>query len=175
MAGAGTITFRRRSVVTRAVAGAAALAVVASLLAWNASQEVAPSLQISDARARAVDAIVADVPREAHVLVSLMLRGRLADLGYRAQGGFEALQNTAARGGRGNEALIAPLLSESRRSPVFVSRNAFGWTLNQSRFLGATGDAVWRLLHVFWRFKPVLTVRGLPFSETLYRVRLRVR
>jgi hypothetical protein len=169
LGGAGTATFRRRPASWRIAEAGVALAAVAALLAWNASQEVAPSLQLSDARGRAVLAIETRVPREAHVLISLVLAGRLADEGYHAEGGFAGLQ-AAVRGGAAKPGIDA-LLAES--VPLFVSSAAFGLTKGQSAFLGTTGKDLWRRLRRCCAVRPVMATHGLPRDETLYRVRPR--
>src|SRR5947208_8346286 len=77
-AGAGTRAFTRRRGWVRAAAIVACVAVVAALLAWNASKEVGPNLDQSAASARAAAAIEQHVPRDALVVSSLTLAGRLA-------------------------------------------------------------------------------------------------
>jgi len=171
MAGAGTITFRRRVPATRALTAAAALAVVAALLAWNAAQEVAPSIELSRARGRAVRALEARVPRDSSLLLSLILGGRFADDGYDAGGGFAALQ-AAVRAGVPKPGLDA-VLAAARTRPVYVSSLAFGFTKGQARFLGATGRNIWKQLHTCCELSLVYRTRGLPRDESIYRVRPR--
>src|SRR5207253_2623389 len=115
MAGAGTRAFGRRMVGLRVIGLGAAVAVVASLMAWNAGQEVAPSLDLSRARGAAVIAVASHVGRGAHVVTSLMLAGRLADDGFHAEGGFAALQRAVRFGHR--KPGVGALVSEARRRP----------------------------------------------------------
>src|SRR5207248_2908722 len=65
IAGAGTITFRRRVPAIRIATAALALALVAAALTWNAGKEVAPSIEASHRRGHEVERIEARVPRSA--------------------------------------------------------------------------------------------------------------
>jgi hypothetical protein len=117
-AGAGTRALGRRRTSFRFAAVGVAVALVAALAAWNATREVAPSLDRSGANARAVAAIEAHVPRDAFVVTSLFLAGRLADDGYTAEPGFAAL------------------LHGHLRSGAYVTSDAFHLTEAQLRTLG---------------------------------------
>jgi hypothetical protein len=173
MGGAGTVSFRRRSPVRRAATVGVALATVAALLAWNASQEVAPSLELSDKRAGLVEALAQRAPSDSHIVISLILAGRLADRGYDAEGGFAALQNEV-RGGAPKPG-VAALVADLDTRPLFISSAAFGFTAGQARFLGATGRDVWRALHECCVLQPILGTSGLPRDETVFRLRARTR
>ncbi|MFN2543537.1 MAG: hypothetical protein ABR600_03050 [Actinomycetota bacterium] len=168
MAGAGTRAYGRRTAVLRWIGALAALAAVGVLLAWNAGHEVAPSLELSRARGRAVEAIEARIPPGGRVLISPLLAGRLADDGYVAETGFAALKR-AVEGG-GPKPGVTALEDEAASGAVWVSSAAFGFTSGQAQFLGATGRDVWRILRQLG-VRPVLRTHGLPRDETVYRLR----
>ena len=117
-AGAGTRVFTRRRIWPRAAAPAVCVAFIGSLLARNASKEVAPSMERSERDARLVAAIEARVPRGAFVVASPLLAGRLADDGIRAEPGYAAVLHGDVRAG------------------VYATSDAFRFTPAQLRALG---------------------------------------
>jgi hypothetical protein len=171
MAGAGTRVLGRRRALLRAAGVGAALAVIGSLMAWNASQYVAPSIELSRARGRVVMGVADRVRPNARLVTSLLLAGRLADLGFDAGGGFEALTGEIRAGNP--KPGVSALIAQARRRPLYVSSAAFGLVPNQARFLGITGNEIWRRLHECCELTPILHTPGLPNDETLYRVRPR--
>src|SRR5205814_3942302 len=98
-AGAGTPIFGRSRPWRRIAAVAVSVTLVAVLVAWNATREVAPSVRRSHANARVVAAVERHVPQSAFIVSSLFLAGRLADDGYRAEPGYVALVHGDVRRG----------------------------------------------------------------------------
>jgi hypothetical protein len=117
-AGAGTPVFGRRRTWRRVGAIVVSVVLVGSLLAWNSAKEVAPSLRRSDANARTVAAIEAHLQRDAFIVSSLLIAGRLADAGYRAEPGYAAVVHRDLRPG------------------VYVTSDAFHFTQAQLDALG---------------------------------------
>jgi len=140
-AGAGTPVFGRRRTWRRVGAIVVSVVLVGSLLAWNSAKEVAPSLRRSDANARTVAAIEAHLQRDAFIVSSLLIAGRLADAGYRAEPGYAAVVHGDLRPG------------------VYVTSDAFHFTQAQLDALG-TGNPTDTLATT-----PVATVGTITLSR----------
>jgi hypothetical protein len=169
MAGAGTRVFGPHRAKLRLAGAAATLVLIGGLLAWNASQEVAPSLALSRERGHEVHRMEARIPRAARVFVSPLIAGRLADDGYDAGTGFSSLRSIVDANGGETQTVLRPIVFEARFRPTFVTRKAFSLTSGQADFLGMTGATLWWRLHGFWSFTAVLRIELS--GETLYRVR----
>jgi hypothetical protein len=157
-AGAGTPVFGRTPTWRRIVAVTASIALVAALLAWNATKEVAPSLRRSDTNARTVAAIESRLPDGSRVLGSLLIAGRLADDGYEAQPG-----SAWARGLLG----VPPArLYVPPGHPIYVTSDAFALTPDQVATIHMTEGEIWTTL----RNSGLLTKVARIGTVTLYRM-----